>query len=73
MRGQTLALVMRLIGVGWFVAMCIGGGAFGGLFLDRQLNTGPLLTLLGMCAGIAVAIIGMYRMLTAILNAPDED
>ena len=73
MRGRTIALVMRLIGVGWFVAMCIGGGAFGGLFLDRQLNTGPLLTLVGMCAGIAIAVIGMYRMLMAILNSPREE
>ena len=73
MRGRTIALAMRLIGVGWFVAMCIGGGAFGGLFLDRQLNTGPLLTLVGMCVGIAIAVVGMYRMLMAILNSPREE
>ena len=73
MRGRTLALVMRLLGVGWFVAICVGGGAFGGLFLDRRLDTAPMLTLLGMGIGIAIAVVGMYRMLNAILNAPDDD
>ena len=73
MRGRTLALVMRLIGVGWFVAICIGGGGFGGLFLDRRLSAEPIFTLLGIGVGIAVATIGMYRMLTAILNAPEDD
>ena len=73
MRGQKLALALRLVGIGWFVAMCIGGGAVGGLLLDRQLETGPILTLVGLCAGIAVAVVGMYRMLMAILNSPREE
>ena len=72
MRGQKVALALRLLGIGWFVAMCIGGGAVGGLFLDRQLDTGPILTLVGLCVGIAVAVVGMYRMLMAVLGAPDE-
>ena len=72
MRGQKVALALRLLGIGWFVAMCIGGGAVGGLLLDRQLETGPILTMVGLCAGIAVAVVGMYRMLMAVLGAPDE-
>ena len=72
MRGQKVALALRLVGIGWFVAMCIGGGAVGGLFLDRQFETGPILTLIGLCVGIAVAVLGMYRMLMAVLVTPDE-
>ena len=72
MGGQKTALVLRLVGIGWFVALCIGGGAFGGLFLDRQFGSGPLLTIVGMCAGIAFAVVGMYRMLIAVLSAPEE-
>ena len=72
MRGQKVALALRLLGIGWFVAMCIGGGAVGGLLLDRQLDTSPILTLVGLCVGIAVAVVGMYRMLMAVLVAPDE-
>ncbi len=72
MRGRKVALALQLLGIGWFVAMCIGGGAVGGLLLDRQLETGPILTMVGLCAGIAVAVVGMYRMLMAVLGAPDE-
>ena len=72
MHGQKVALALRLVGIGWFVAMCIGGGAVGGLLLDRQLETGPIITLVGLCVGIAVAVLGMYRMLMAVLAAPDE-
>ncbi len=72
MHGQKVALVLRLLGIGWFVAMCIGGGAVGGLLLDRQLETGPILTMVGLCVGIAVAVVGMYRMLMAVLATPDE-
>ena len=72
MRGRKVALVLRLVGIGWFVAMCIGGGAVGGLFLDRQLETGPILTLVGLCVGIAVAVLGMYRMLMAVLANLEE-
>ena len=72
MRGQKVALVLRLVGIGWYVAMCIGGGAVGGLFLDRQLETGPILTLVGLCVGIAAAVVGMYRMLMAVLASPEE-
>jgi F0F1-type ATP synthase assembly protein I len=72
MRGQKVALVLRLVGIGWFVAMCIGGGAVVGLLLDRQLETGPILTLVGLCVGIAAAVTGMYRMLMAVLASPEE-
>ena len=72
MHGRKVALALRLLGIGWFVAMCIGGGAVGGLLLDRQLDSGPILTMVGLGIGIAVAIVGMYRMLMAVLVTPDE-
>ena len=72
MHGQKVALALRLLGIGWFVAMCIGGGAVGGLLLDRQLDSGPILTMVGLGIGIAVAVVGMYRMLMAVLVTPDE-
>ncbi len=72
MHGRKVALALRLLGIGWFVAMSIGGGAVGGLLLDRQLDSGPILTMVGLGVGIAVAVVGMYRMLMAVLVAPDE-
>jgi F0F1-type ATP synthase assembly protein I len=62
-----------LVGVGWFVALTIAGGAIGGLALDGWLGTGPVLTLVGVLVGLAVAVAGMYRMLMAVLSSPPAE
>ena len=73
MNARGMGTVLRLLGIGWYVAICIGGGAFGGLLLDRQLDRSPLFTLLGLGVGLGLAMIGMYRMLLAVLaNPPDS-
>ena len=69
MNADRLAMAFRLLGIGWYVAICIGGGTYGGLLLDRQLGWSPLLTLIGLAIGIAAAIGGMLRMLMATLSA----
>ena len=72
MNSGRMGTVLRLLAIGWYVAICIGGGAFGGLWLDRVLDLSPLLTLLGLALGIAAAVVGMYRMLMAVLATPDD-
>ena len=72
MRSRALGTVLRLVGIGWYVAICIGGGAVGGFWLDHKLDLSPILTLLGLGAGIALAVVGMYRMLMAVLAAPAD-
>ena len=59
--GKRTAL--RLLGVGWYVALCISGGAMGGWWLDEWVNLSPVLTLIGLGLGIAMAVIGMMKML----------
>ena len=61
--------VLRLVGIGWYVAICITGGVIGGFLLDELLDISPVLTLLGLGLGLALAIFGMYRMLMAVLAA----
>ena len=73
MDARVMGTVLRLVGIGWYVAICIGGGAIGGLWLDRKLDLSPLFTLLGLSVGIAVAIIGMYRLLMAVLTSASEN
>ena len=73
MNGRKMELALRLLGIGWFVALCIGGGAVGGYLLDRQLGLNPLLTLIGIGAGIALAVVGMVRMLMAVISAESEE
>lgn len=74
---NRLPPVGRLIGIGWYFAICIVGGIVGGLFLDEIAGSRPLLTLLGLMLGLVVAFYGGYRMLMDVLTPPkrhsDED
>ena len=67
MDSRGMGTVLRLVGIGWYVAICIGGGAAMGLWTDGKLDLNPVFTLLGLGLGIALAIIGMFRMLMAVL------
>lgn len=72
MNRGNMGTVLRLVGIGWYVAICIAGGTLGGLWLDRRVDTGPALTLVGLGIGIAMAVIGMVKMLLAVLAPPDD-
>lgn len=54
----------RLTMIGWFVGVSIAGGAFLGWWLDGMIGSAPLLLIVGVLLGIAVALVGMMRMLT---------
>ena len=63
----TLAIVLQLLGVGWYVAICVIGGLFGGLWLDRKLDVLPVFTLVGIVLGTVLAFYGIYKMLLPLL------
>ena len=62
----------RLIGIGWYFAICIVAGVVGGYLLDQVAGTTPLLTMLGLLLGLAIAFYGGYRMLLEVLR-PERD
>ena len=64
-----MRLVARLLGVGWYVAICIVGGVWGGVWLDEKLDTSPLFLLIGLVLGLVIAGAGVYRMLAALVSA----
>ncbi len=64
--GKRTAL--RLLGIGWYVALCISGGAIGGRWLDQEFELSPVFTLTGLGLGIAIAVIGMMKMLMALFQ-----
>ena len=66
---DTWSIVLRLTGLGWFVAVSIILGVVGGLGLDRLLGTTPLFILLGTVLGSVVAFWGLLKMVTPVLNS----
>jgi hypothetical protein len=62
----TITLLGRVSGIGWFVGTAIALGAYGGYWLDRQFDTAPVLTLLGLALGVLTAFVGMIRLLGSI-------
>ena len=54
---------MRLMGLGWYLALSIVGGIGGGLLLDSWLDTKPIFTLVGLFAGLLLAFWGGYFLL----------
>ena len=59
--------ILRLLGIGWFIGLCIFGGGFVGLWIDNRFEVGPVFTLLGLSAGVFLAVAGVYRMIKAVI------
>jgi ATP synthase protein I len=64
--------VFRLVGLGWYVAVCIVLGIVGGLLLDNELGTKPLFILVGLFLGLGLAAWGAYRQLTEALRGTTQ-
>jgi hypothetical protein len=64
----SLPPTVRLTGLGFYIALCIGGGVFGGVQLDGLLDTGRLFAILGLFAGLAAALGGGYLLLLDVLK-----
>ena len=60
---SIIPVLARLTMIGWFVGVSIAGGALLGWWLDGRLGSAPLLLVVGILLGVALALIGMMRML----------
>ncbi|KAA1295428.1 MAG: hypothetical protein CL699_00645 [Chloroflexi bacterium] len=68
MHSNKMQLILKLIGIGWYVGLSIGVGAMIGYWVDQRFETNPLFTLIGVLVGVLCAVMGMIRMLVAILK-----
>jgi F0F1-type ATP synthase assembly protein I len=59
------------LGIGTYVAVCIVLGTLGGRWLDSQFETEPLLTVIGLFLGLALAIYGAVQQLFEVLHEID--
>jgi hypothetical protein len=62
---NRLAAALRLTGVGFYLGVCIAGGAFGGYKLGGGK---PLFIIIGLVVGLALAFYGVYQMLRPLMN-----
>jgi len=62
-----LPAALRLVGIGWYVALCIVLGTVGGVWLDRRFDLSPVLTLVGLFLGLGLAFYGGYLMLLDVV------
>ena len=62
-------IALQLLGLGWYVALCIVVGAAGGIWLDRFSGLTPLFTLLGVLLGTVAAFFGLYKMVRPLFNS----
>ena len=63
---------LRLVGVGWYIGICIVLGVGGGLKLDEKFNTTPILVIVGLILGIVIAFYGVYRMILPNINRKQD-
>ena len=64
---RTIA-ALRLIGVGFFIGVSIVLGVVAGLWFDNRFDTGPVLAIIGLLLGIAVAFYGVFQMLLPLIG-----
>ncbi len=72
MNRRGFVIAMRLLGLGWYVAIAIILGIVGGLWLDDRMGTLPLFTLLGVLLGSVAAFYGLYRMVEPLFNVNEQ-
>jgi F0F1-type ATP synthase assembly protein I len=56
---------LRLIGVGFFIGICIVGGALVGWWLGDKK---PLFMIIGLVVGLVVAFYGVYQMIRPLMS-----
>ncbi len=64
---------VRLTGLGFYLALCIVGGVFGGVQLDGLLDTGRLFAVLGLFLGLALGLGGSFILLLEVLKTDKGD
>jgi F0F1-type ATP synthase assembly protein I len=60
--------MLSLLGMGFYIAIAIVLGIWGGHWLDVKFNTSPLLLIIGLFFGIAVAALGVYNMIKPFME-----
>ena len=66
---NRLMAALRLTGVGFFIGVCIAGGALAGWWLGDKK---PLFMILGLVFGLVVAAFGVYQIFCRFMLRPPQ-
>ena len=72
MGSKKLVLAFQLVGMGWYVVVCIIGGAFLGRWIASLFtfsNAGVIFILLGILLGLLSAAVGIFKLVSLLLNS----
>ena len=67
MSNPNLRGVFRLLGIGWYVAVCMGGITLLGNYLDNKISSSPMFTITGLIIGMILAAYGTYVGLRSLI------
>jgi F0F1-type ATP synthase assembly protein I len=74
MRGALMnSPAFQLVGLGFSIAVWIGGGAYLGHWLDGKYDTTPVLTVTLLALGLVIALYDAYRRLKALVASNDKN
>jgi hypothetical protein len=71
--GSWVGPAATLLGVGWYFATCVILGVLLGRWADSQTGFEPAFTLTGILLGLAVAMVGGYRLLRPFIEKLGAD
>lgn len=57
-----------VLGIGWYVAICIIIGVVAGSWLDDKVGTKPIFSVIGLALGSFTGTYGAYRMLLPFIR-----
>ena len=72
MGSKKLVLAFQLVGMGWYVGVCIIGGAFLGRWIANLFtfsNADVIFVLLGILLGLVSAAVGIFKLVSLLLNS----
>jgi ATP synthase protein I len=71
--GKTSAYVALFSEIGFVLLVAVLAGVLGGKWVDEQLGTLPIVTLIGFGLGLTGGAVACWRLMARFLAQMDED